>query len=79
MKKAIHPQYTETTVICSCGNTFVTRSTAGEKLRPEVCSSCHPFYTGKQKTTDAVGRVSRFNDRYGKPKAAAATTTTPEK
>ena len=75
MKKAIHPQYTETTVICSCGNTFVTRSTAGENLRPEVCSNCHPFYTGKQKTVDAVGRVSRFNDKYGKPKASVAATT----
>lgn len=66
MKKDIHPNYTETTVTCSCGNSFVTRSTAGKDLRPEVCSNCHPFYTGKQKITDTVGRVSRFKEKYGR-------------
>ncbi len=70
MKKDIHPVYKETTVTCSCGNTFVTRSTSGKDLKPEVCSNCHPFYTGKQKVTDTVGRVSRFKEKYGRPAAA---------
>lgn len=65
MKKDIHPNYIEIKVTCSCGNTFMTRSTATKELRPEVCSSCHPFYTGKQKAVDTVGRVSRFKEKYG--------------
>jgi|JI102314A1RNA_FD_contig_121_287881_length_1005_multi_7_in_0_out_0_1 large subunit ribosomal protein L31 len=65
MQQDIHPNYVETKVTCSCGNTFVTRSTAGKELRPEICSNCHPFYTGKQKNVDNVGRVSRFKERYG--------------
>ena len=67
MKAGIHPQYTETTVVCSCGNTFTTRSTAND-LRVELCSECHPFYTGKQKLVDTGGRIDRFERRYGKRK-----------
>ncbi len=66
MKADIHPEYTEITVTCSCGETFKTRSTLGEDLTVEVCSSCHPFYTGKQKIVDSGGRVDRFKRRYGK-------------
>jgi large subunit ribosomal protein L31 len=64
MKAGIHPDYQEVTVTCSCGNSFVTRSTADKELHIEVCSSCHPFYTGKQKITDTGGRVERFRRRY---------------
>jgi large subunit ribosomal protein L31 len=72
MKQGIHPAYTETTVTCTCGNTFTTRSTAkGGHLSADVCSACHPFYTGKQKILDTGGRVARFEARYGKRKAAA--------
>ncbi len=66
MKADIHPEYTEITVTCSCGESFKTRSTLGEDLTVEVCSSCHPFYTGKQKIVDSGGRVDRFKRRYGK-------------
>ena len=66
MKADIHPAYTEITVTCSCGASFKTRSTLGEDLTVEVCSSCHPFYTGKQKIVDSGGRVDRFRRRYGK-------------
>ena len=65
MKTDIHPDYVECTVRCSCGNTFTTHSTASE-LRVELCSECHPFYTGKQKLVDTGGRVERFQRRYGK-------------
>jgi large subunit ribosomal protein L31 len=65
MKKDIHPNYVEATVHCSCGNTFTTRSTKSE-LRIELCSQCHPFYTGKQKLVDSGGRVERFNRRFDK-------------
>jgi large subunit ribosomal protein L31 len=65
MKEGIHPNYTEITVTCTCGNTFKTRSTLGEKLEIEVCSNCHPFYTGKQKIMDTGGRVDRFRKKYG--------------
>ena len=63
MKTDTHPDYQITTVHCSCGNTFQTRSTKSE-LRVEVCSNCHPFYTGKQKLLDAGGRVERFQKKY---------------
>ncbi len=67
MKQGIHPEYHETTVTCGCGNTFTTRSTApGGKLTVEVCSACHPFYTGKQKLVDSAGRIERFNKKYGR-------------
>jgi large subunit ribosomal protein L31 len=65
MKKDIHPQYVEATVHCSCGNTFATRSTKPE-LKVEICSQCHPFYTGKQKLIDSGGRVERFQRRLKK-------------
>ena len=65
MKTDIHPKYTEITVTCTCGNTFQTRSTLGTKLDIEVCSNCHPFYTGKQKLLDTGGRVERFRKKYG--------------
>ena len=65
MKNDIHPDYIECTVRCSCGNTFTTRSTVPE-LRAELCSECHPFYTGKQKLVDTGGRVERFQRRYAK-------------
>lgn len=65
MKADIHPKYEEINVTCSCGNTFVTASTAGKDLSVEVCSQCHPFYTGKQKTLDTAGQVDKFRKRYG--------------
>ena len=66
MKADIHPKYEQITVTCSCGNSFQTRSTLGEDLSVEICSQCHPFYTGKQKIIDTAGRVDRFNQKYGK-------------
>ena len=68
MKQGIHPEYQVTTVRCSCGEEFQTRSTVSE-LRVDICSKCHPFYTGKQKLVDTGGRVERFERRYGKRKA----------
>lgn len=65
MKPEIHPAYEATTVTCSCGASFETRSTVGKDLTIEVCSQCHPFYTGKQKIVDTGGRVDRFNKRFG--------------
>jgi large subunit ribosomal protein L31 len=67
MKKGIHPEYTETRVICACGNTFVTRSTK-EEIRVEICSQCHPFFTGKQKLLDSAGRIEKFRKKYGETK-----------
>jgi large subunit ribosomal protein L31 len=64
MKSDIHPAYQEATVRCSCGNTFVTRSTKSD-LHVELCNECHPFFTGKQKLVDSGGRVERFQRRYG--------------
>ena len=70
MKRDIHPQYVETQVSCTCGNEFTTRSTIGSgSIRADVCSACHPFYTGKQKILDTGGRVARFEARYAKKKA----------
>jgi len=65
MKPDIHPTYSEIKVTCSCGNTFTTRSTVGRDLHLDVCSSCHPFYTGKQKLVDTAGRVDKFRQKYG--------------
>jgi len=83
MKKDIHPQYHEVTVVCACGNTFKTRSTyKSDVLHLEICSNCHPFFTGKQKLIDSAGRVERFQRKYADFKkakaepAAAATKTT---
>jgi len=64
MKKGIHPKYKKVMVRCGCGNTFETRSTADE-IHAEICSACHPFYTGKQKFVDTAGRVERFQKKYG--------------
>lgn len=65
MKADIHPQYEEITVTCSCGETFKTRSTYADELHLDVCSKCHPFYTGKQKMLDTAGRVDKFRRKYG--------------
>ena len=65
MKADIHPGYEEINVTCSCGSTFKTRSTAAHDLTIEVCSQCHPFYTGKQKLLDTAGRVDKFRQKYG--------------
>jgi large subunit ribosomal protein L31 len=65
MKPGIHPDYKDTTVVCQCGNTFNTRSTRSG-IRVEICSQCHPFYTGKQKLIDTEGRVEKFRQKYEK-------------
>lgn len=65
MKQGIHPEYVECTVKCACGETFVTGAVKKE-MKVEICSKCHPFFTGKQKLVDTGGRVDRFNKRYGK-------------
>mgnify|MGYP001600874445 CR=1 FL=1 len=74
MKAEIHPNYQEIAVTCSCGNTFQTRSTMGKPLHVEVCSHCHPFYTGKQKIVDTAGRVEKFRLKYGGKKSEGQTT-----
>jgi large subunit ribosomal protein L31 len=72
MNTDIHPEYHEITVTCSCGNTFTTRSTMNKKsLHLEICSECHPFYTGKQKLIDTAGRVEKFRDKYKKSATAS--------
>jgi len=65
LKKEIHPKYFETTITCACGNVIQTRSTVKD-IRVEICSSCHPFFTGKQKLVDTAGRVERFRKKYEK-------------
>lgn len=70
MKADIHPKYADVKATCSCGNIVETRSTLCEDLRLDICSACHPFYTGKQKTSDTGGRIDRFKKRFG---ARAAT------
>ena len=64
MREGIHPAYYQAKVVCNCGNEFVTGSTK-EDIRVEICSKCHPFFTGKQKLVDTGGRVDRFNNRFG--------------
>ena len=64
MREGIHPEYHQATVTCNCGNTFVTGSTK-ENIHVEICSKCHPFYTGQQKAAQARGRVDKFNKKYG--------------
>ena len=73
MKEKIHPAYKEVTVVCACGETFTTMSTK-PKIRVDICSKCHPFFTGKQKIVDAEGRVEKFKKKYPKKQA-----TSPEK
>jgi large subunit ribosomal protein L31 len=70
MKKGIHPELHEVEISCACGNTFKTRATTPE-LKVEICSNCHPFFTGKQKLIDSAGRVERFQKRYGKTDASS--------
>ncbi|HYA48475.1 MAG TPA: 50S ribosomal protein L31 [Burkholderiales bacterium] len=70
MKKGIHPEYQEAVVICACGSTFKTRSTKKE-IRVEICSQCHPFFTGKQKLVDSAGRVEKFRKKYAQAKKPA--------
>jgi len=70
MKTGIHPDYVEATVHCSCGETFTTHSTVSD-IRADVCSKCHPFYTGKQKIMDVGGRVEKFEKRFGKRTSGA--------
>jgi large subunit ribosomal protein L31 len=70
-KAGIHPSYTEAAVTCACGNTFVTASTRGSFM-VEICSACHPFYTGKQKLIDTAGRIERFAKKYGRNKPTAS-------
>ena len=64
MRDGIHPNYEATTITCACGNVIETRSTV-KNINVEICSACHPFYTGKQKLVDTAGRIDRFNKRYG--------------
>jgi len=71
MKEGIHPKFTQTTVHCACGHEFETFSSA-DQIRVEICSNCHPFYTGKQKIMDTEGRVDKFMQRYGKFQKAQA-------
>ena len=70
MKQGIHPDYKTTKIVCLCGNEIETRSTAGEEIHVEICSSCHPFYTGTQKIVDTAGRVERFQRKYASINAA---------
>ncbi len=77
MKKKIHPAYKVVNVSCACGHSFTTGSTLSKDIRVDICSACHPFYTGKQKFVDTAGRVEKFNRKYGgdyfkKPAAPAA-------
>ena len=71
MKDKIHPEYVETKIICSCGNVIETRSTKKD-IHVEICSSCHPFFTGAQKIVDSDGRVERFRKRYAKQKTKSS-------
>ena len=72
MKEGIHPRYEKATIHCACGNVVETRSTK-ENIHVDICSACHPFFTGKQKLVDTAGRVERFNRKYGKKSADATT------
>ena len=72
MKAGIHPDYVNVNVHCACGATWTTRSTKGQELRLEICSNCHPFFTGKQRLMDTAGRVERYTRKYGKKAEAPA-------
>ena len=71
MKEGIHPKYDTVTVSCACGETFQTRTTKGSAIKLEICSKCHPFFTGKQKLIDSAGRIERFQRKFGKRKPAS--------
>jgi len=75
LKDGIHPKYGKTVVTCTCGNSFETRTVMGDTLSVEICSNCHPFYTGKQKLLDTAGRVEKFQKRYANLKAGAEAKT----
>jgi large subunit ribosomal protein L31 len=77
MKTDIHPKYGDIQVTCSCGNTFTTRSTVVKPLHVEVCSACHPFYTGKQKVMDTAGRIDKFRQRYAAKPAPVQSAAAP--
>ena len=66
MKAGIHPTYEDVTIVCACGNTVKTRSTNGGEMKVEICSKCHPFFTGKQRFLDTAGRIDRFRKKYAK-------------
>ncbi|NCC24010.1 MAG: 50S ribosomal protein L31 [Deltaproteobacteria bacterium] len=66
MKKKIHPKLFESKIVCSCGNEFTSLSSAGEQIHVEICSNCHPFYTGEQRFVDSAGRIDRFRKKYAK-------------
>lgn len=68
MKADIHPNYSDVKITCACGNVIDTKSTLGRDLTVEICSACHPFYTGQQKVMDTAGRVGKFQERYGRKK-----------
>ena len=76
MKRGVHPGYYNTKIVRVCGNVIETRATVKDTVHVEICSNCHPFFTGKQKLVDTAGRVDRFNKRYGKKAEAAATEQT---
>ncbi len=78
MREGIHPEYKAAKIVCACGNVIETRSTHGD-FHVEICSSCHPFFTGKQKIMDTAGRIERFKTRYAAPATATATGAQPEK
>lgn len=78
MKQGIHPEYKAIKVVCSCNHTFETSSTLGKDLHLDVCSKCHPFYTGKQKLIDTAGRVDRFQQKYGRRAGTNAAQPTAE-
>ena len=75
MKADIHPQYAEITVTCSCGHVFKTGSTAGRDIHVDICSKCHPFFTGQQKMVDTGGRIDKFKQKYAKRTTAKNETT----
>ncbi len=77
MKKGIHPDYRNVTVTCVCGYKLETRSTEGKDFKVEICSNCHPFYTGKQKLIDSAGRIERFRRKYKLEAPAEESTETP--
>ncbi len=76
MKTGIHPGYYNTKIVCVCGNVIETRATSKEVLHVEICSNCHPFFTGKQKLVDTAGRIERFRRKYGMKEEKAAGTAT---
>ena len=83
MKPGIHPDYVTVNVHCACGTTWTTRSTKGQELRLEICSNCHPFFTGKQRLIDSAGQIEKYTRKWGKkkeaPTTAAAAPSTPSK